>query len=86
MRKQERERRVHQLPRGVHIAPMPEQRKITGTGRRLEGGLPPVAYRSSTARWGEGNITVSRRERAPSMSPINMSGYGSMLHAGRRDR
>lgn len=42
---------VHRLPRGEHIAPMPEPRRARGRDRVLPGGLPPQPNRTSYARW-----------------------------------
>lgn len=43
--------RVHQLPKGAMGVPMPPP--LQGTqGPKLPGGLPPVAYRSANARFG----------------------------------
>ena len=41
--------RVHLLPRGVHIAPMPALRD-GDVNRRLQGGLPPEPNRSASTR------------------------------------
>ena len=41
--------RVHTLPKGQHIAPMPPLRKGT-IGARLQGGLPPEPNRSASKR------------------------------------
>jgi hypothetical protein len=47
-------KRVHKLPKGVHIAPMPPL--LTGTKDKvLPGGYAPVSYRSCTHKWGMGN-------------------------------
>lgn len=40
--------KVHKLPRGHHIAPMPAKRTVPGDGRRLQGGLAPVPYRAQS--------------------------------------
>lgn len=42
--------RVHQLPRGEHIAPMPALRRGS-LDRKTQGGLPPEPYRTATTRW-----------------------------------
>lgn len=44
--------RVHTLPRGESIAPMPKMRDGE-IGRRVQGGMPPVPYRTATKRWGD---------------------------------
>jgi hypothetical protein len=42
--------RVHLLPRGEHIAPMPPL--VQGSlNRKTQGGLPPEPYRTATTRW-----------------------------------
>ena len=42
--------RVHLLPRGEHIAPMPD--RVQGDlNRKTQGGLPPEPYRTATTRW-----------------------------------
>lgn len=44
--------RVHSLPRGAHIAPMPA--KVFGSeGARLPGGLPPEPNRTPWRRAGD---------------------------------
>lgn len=42
--------RVHTLPKGQHIAPMPALRQGE-LGARRQGGLPPEPYRTATTRW-----------------------------------
>lgn len=42
--------RTHILPKGAHIAPMPK-RAFGTEGAKLQGGLPPVAYRNANAKW-----------------------------------
>ena len=41
--------KVHTLPRGEHIAPMPALRD-GDVNRRLQGGLPPEPNRSASKR------------------------------------
>jgi hypothetical protein len=41
--------KVHTLPRGVSIAPMPALR-VGDVNRRLQGGLPPEPNRSASKR------------------------------------
>lgn len=41
--------KVHTLPRGEHIAPMPALR-VGDVNRRLQGGLPPEPNRSASKR------------------------------------
>jgi hypothetical protein len=54
--------KVHQLPRGTSIAPMPKL--VTGdVGRVLQGGLPPVPFRSCNAKWS--NAAKFAREPMP---------------------
>lgn len=57
--------KVHTLPKGKHIAPMPALR--TGhIDRKLQGGLAPVAYRSANARWCEAmNPSTKARNGRP---------------------
>lgn len=43
--------KVHTLPRGEHIAPMPALRDGE-INRRLQGGLPPEPNRTPYKRWG----------------------------------
>lgn len=43
--------RVHLLPKGEHIAPMPAL-KFGELNRKTQGGLPPEPYRTATTRWG----------------------------------
>lgn len=44
--------KVHRVPKGTFISPMPPLR--TGTaGRKLQGGDPPVPYRNACSRWSE---------------------------------
>jgi hypothetical protein len=33
------------------IAPMPPLATVEGSGRRLQGGLPPVPFRSASSKW-----------------------------------
>lgn len=69
--------RVHLLPKGKHIAPMPAM--ATGdVGRKLQGGMPPVPYRSRNVWCGanrhasepfasrqiKGEVLGSRKENA----------------------
>jgi hypothetical protein len=42
--------RVHTLPLGALNIPMPPLAKIEGFSR-LQGGLPPVPYRSTSPKW-----------------------------------
>lgn len=41
---------THILPRGVSIAPMPKLRDGE-VGRKVQGGLPPEPYRSTSHKW-----------------------------------
>ena len=42
--------KVHRLPKGEHIAPMPPL--VQGTlNRKTQGGLPPEPYRTAVTRW-----------------------------------
>jgi|TARA_R110000868_G_scaffold374256_1_gene638645 hypothetical protein len=42
--------KVHSLPKGIHIAPMPK--RVEGdVGRKLQGGLPPEPYRNACSKW-----------------------------------
>jgi hypothetical protein len=43
--------RVHKLPEGQHIAPMPPRAYGTEDAR-LPGGLPPIEHRTAWARTG----------------------------------
>lgn len=82
--------RVHTLPKGVHIRPMPPMKKavIKGTGRRLPGGLPPKGIRCSAANWGVANSNARSGKREPVhiMDRTILSGYSAFINAGRRDR
>ena len=51
---------VHQLPRGALGVPMPPHIKGT-VGRKIQGGDPPVPYRSASSKW-EGCPTKWARE------------------------
>lgn len=42
--------RVHTLPSGSLKTPMPPLAKIEGVSK-LQGGLPPVPYRSTSPKW-----------------------------------
>jgi hypothetical protein len=42
--------KVHLLPRGESIAPMPP-RAYGDLNRKTQGGLPPEPYRTATTRW-----------------------------------
>jgi hypothetical protein len=54
--------KVHSLPKGIHIAPMPK--RVEGdVGRKLQGGLPPEPYRSCNAKWS--NSAKFAREPMP---------------------
>lgn len=46
--------KVHTLPRGESIAPMPALRDGENN-RRLQGGLPPEPNRTPYKRWGAGH-------------------------------
>jgi hypothetical protein len=43
--------RVHQLPKGQSIAPMPPLNKEHEFSRKVQGGLPPEPYRSTSHKW-----------------------------------
>ena len=42
--------RVHKVPFGALNIPMPPLAKVEGVSR-LQGGLPPMPYRTATTRW-----------------------------------
>ena len=46
------------VPAGTLGVPMPKRAAHEGDGPKRPGGLPPVAYRSPYARWGEANATA----------------------------
>jgi hypothetical protein len=54
--------KVHQLPKGASIAPMPKL-VVGDVGRVLQGGLPPVPFRSCNAKWS--NAAKFAREPMP---------------------
>lgn len=58
--------RVHTLPSGALKIPMPPLAKVEGYSR-LQGGLPPVPYRSTSPKWA-GCPTKSAREPFASKS------------------
>lgn len=78
--------KVHSVNKGTLNIPLPERVCEGTTGQRLQGGLPPVAYRSSTAKWGAGNQQHSApRNKAPGRDYTYLQGYVSFINGGRRD-
>jgi hypothetical protein len=67
------------------IAPMPPLVKVTGHGRKLQGGLPPEPYRTSRDI---GNANKQQSPAKVSLKHINMrsvmEGYTASMQAGRR--
>ena len=53
--------RVH----AMGVAPLPEKRVVEGSGRVLQGGLPPVPYRTP---WARADLT-GKGAREPFASP-----------------
>lgn len=69
--------RVHLLPPGEHIAPLPARRYGT-VGRLQPGGLPPTPNRTTTHKW-----TGSWRRAA---EPFNSRAIRIECAVGRRDQ
>ena len=53
--------KVYSVPTGTFHVGERARLRVGTKGRRMQGGLPPVAYRSATPKWVSGNA----RSREP---------------------